>query len=203
MANCNLTQPPESILKYARKELRDEDPRLMNSEIKNLNLVKRIEDPHLGRIIKAYKHGTKGNIIFPLAKTNLDSLLRNPPFQASETLLEGIVWHPFCMQALNIAHVLHKILDYEIQNPTHDDVLYGYHLDLKPTNVLVEEPWKFMIADGKRDKSALGRSLKLFYSTPSLSTSGTIIPNLRFICIQYVDLMWQGMFTTRSFGHEV
>jgi len=99
------------------------------------------------RIIKAYKHGRKGNIIFPLAKTNLDSLLRNPSFQASETLLGGVVWHPFWMQALNIARALHKVLDYEIQNPTHDDVLYGYHLDLKPTNVLIEEPRKFIIAD--------------------------------------------------------
>ncbi|KAL9044788.1 MAG: hypothetical protein Q9214_002101, partial [Letrouitia sp. 1 TL-2023] len=139
--------PSDGISKYARKELRDEDPRLLNNEIKNLNLVKRIEDPHLVRIIKAYKHGTKGNIIFPLAKTNLDSLLRNPSFQASETLLEGIVWHPFWMQALNISRALHKILDYEIQSPKHSDFLYGYHLDLKPTNVLIEEPWKFIIAD--------------------------------------------------------
>ena len=146
-ADHNHFQSPGSTVRYARKELRSEDSRLMNYEIKNLNLVKRIQDPHLVRIIKAYKHGDKGNIVFPLAKTNLDCLLRDPSFRASKTLFEGIVWHPFWMQVLNITRALHKVLDYEIHNPTRNDVLYGYHLDLKPTNILVEEPWTFVIAD--------------------------------------------------------
>lgn len=134
--------------KFARKALRDnDDPRLFNAERQNLTYVKRIQDRHLVQIIKAYKHGDVGNIILPLAKTNLGAYLRDPSYKASEQSHQGIEVHPFWEQMLGVSRALHKILDYEAVDSTRNEVLYGYHFDLKPANVLIENSGVFVISD--------------------------------------------------------
>ena len=137
-----------NIRRFARKALRDnDDPRLFNAERQNLTYVKRVQDRHLVQIIKAYKHGDVGNVILPLAKTNLGAYLRDPSYKASEQSQQGIELHPFWEQILGVSRALHKILVQEAPDSTRNEVLYSSHFDLKPANVLIEDSGVFVISE--------------------------------------------------------
>jgi serine/threonine protein kinase len=108
--------------------------------------VKRLQDDHLVKIVKAYKHGEFYNFIFPCAKTNLGLYLREPhfdPFPNAGSFEEHPVWR----QILGLARGLHKVLDFEEPIATGASSLFGYHFDLKPANVLVEESGSLVISD--------------------------------------------------------
>jgi len=108
--------------------------------------VKRLQDDHLVKIVKAYKHGEFYNFIFPCAKTNLGLYLREPHFKPFPNA-GSFVEHPVWRQMLGLARGLHKVLDFEEPVATRASSLFGYHFDLKPANVLVEESDSLVISD--------------------------------------------------------
>ena len=93
---------------FARKELRSNDLGRFREELRNLEHVKRPEDPHLVKLIKAYKHGDRFNFIFPRAKTNLDQYLRDPAQGAPQGIRERPELSPLWIQALNITKALER-----------------------------------------------------------------------------------------------
>lgn len=71
---------------YARKELDKDSEFAFHMENRNLNLAKTLQDAHIVKMIKPYKHGDTFNLIFAYAKTNLDDMLRRP----GSDLLEAV-----------------------------------------------------------------------------------------------------------------
>lgn len=143
------------VRRFVRKELRDnEHSGIFKAECANLDYVRRIKDDHIVKVVKAYKHGDVGNIIFPEAMTNLGHYLRDTsldtPFDTpfgAPSQISNVEHHPFFDQMLGMARSLHKILDYEADDDSRNNILYGYHFDLKPANILVEECGRFIISD--------------------------------------------------------
>ena len=130
-----------------RKELRaDTDSCRFKAEHENLLYVKRLQDDHLVKVVKAYKLGKHYNFIFPCEMTNLRIYLRG---QQSHPCLrsESIVGHPLWRQMLGLARGLNKVLDYEEPHATHEASMIGYHCDLKPANILVRESGTLLISD--------------------------------------------------------
>jgi serine/threonine protein kinase len=110
--------------------------------------VKKLEDPHLVRILKAYKHGDTFNLIFPCAKTNLEMYLRDELYEAPQPSGDRIELSPLWSQLLGLANALEKIINYHSPQLTSGEQrLYGYHFDLKPANILVEDSGTFIISD--------------------------------------------------------
>ena len=108
--------------------------------------IKKLKDDHLVKLVKAYKHGDSYNFIFPYAKTNLDRHLRNTenePF----TDADSVPGHPLWRQGLYLAQALHKVLDGEDPGTTDQTARFGYHLDLKPANILVDDRETLIISD--------------------------------------------------------
>lgn len=146
--NADLDKELSGVRRFVRKELRDSDRSgIFKAECANLDYVRRIKDDHIVKVVKAYKHGDVGNIIFPEAMTNLGHYLRDAPFGAPCPQHSKVEYHPFFDQMLGMARSLHKILDYEAEDDSRNIILYGYHFDLKPANILVEESGRFIISD--------------------------------------------------------
>lgn len=102
-------------------------------------------------MIKAYKHGNTFNLIFPLATTNLDHLLRQPAQDYSDTLQGPVETHRAWAQLLGIATALGKI-----GGPQGTDSIFGQrsqqqylgvHFDLKPANILIDDQGNWLISD--------------------------------------------------------
>lgn len=53
------------------------------------------------------------------------------------------VWNQFS----GVAKALHRIISYDVSDPTSDGSFYGFHFDLKPENVLVQDDNTFVISD--------------------------------------------------------
>ncbi|KAI9678976.1 MAG: hypothetical protein M1822_007402 [Bathelium mastoideum] len=138
------------VRRFARKELHSNTCfERFNSEYQNLLYVNKLNDEHLVRLVKAYKHGDHYNFIFPCAKTNLRLYLRQPHWHQPEHKL-SIIEHPIWNEMLHLARGLHKVLDCEEPGATHthpQDPLFGHHLDLKPSNILVQESGSLLISD--------------------------------------------------------
>lgn len=109
--------------------------------------MKRLEDPHLVQILKAYRHGDAFNLIFPCARTNLGQYLRDPRYGASELCAEPLELNPLWSQMLGIARALDRINNCVLPDEGGGQILYGYHFDLKPANVLVEYSGRWVISD--------------------------------------------------------
>ena len=142
---------------FARKELTRGLRKHFDQERENLELVRKLEDPHLIRIIKAYEYGETLNLIFPCAKTNLDQYIRYSRYGAPSDHSNRPELSPLWDQLLHISKALDRIINYcpkvakgrdTCQQDTRRlEHRYGYHFDLKPANILVESSGKLIITD--------------------------------------------------------
>ncbi|KAF2099468.1 kinase-like protein [Rhizodiscina lignyota] len=135
------------IRRFARKELHANTPyKRFKAERDNLVAVKKLQDDHLVKIVMAYRHGDVFNFIFPLAKTNLHRYLRDPeyrPYLGARSFID----HPLWQQLLGLAQGLYKVQHFEEDSSAHEHSRFGYHFDLKPSNILVEESERLVITD--------------------------------------------------------
>lgn len=113
----------------------------------NLTTVNKLHDDHIVKIIKAYKNGTTFNIIFPCAKTNLGRFLRDQQYNAEEMNRTLPQLNPLWTQMLGVARALDKIITYDVPDVEAEERMYGYHFDLKPQNILVEDNNTLVISD--------------------------------------------------------
>jgi serine/threonine protein kinase len=150
--------------------------------------VKRLQDDHLVKIVKAYKHGEFYNFIFPCAKTNLCIYLRDPHFQPYQNS-RAIVEHPVWRQFLGLARGLHRVLDCE-EPKAHSATHFGYHFDLKPANILVDDSERLLITDfghatfkeitGTTSSKVMGRGGTEAYAPPEIDGEGCVKQNRRY-----------------------
>ena len=83
-------------------------------------------------------------IIFPLAKSDLRKELLKP----RDTLgLGGIRSHEFWDQLIDVSRALAKLHSYNVPDVQRDNILYFYHFDLKPANILIGNDGSFLISD--------------------------------------------------------
>jgi serine/threonine protein kinase len=108
-----------------------------------LELIATLKDPHLVQIQKTYQLGDKFNILFPWAKTNLFDYLRNSVWRAPQQARIGK--NPLWEQILGITKALSKIINFTDPDEP-DKTIFGYHCDLKPQNILIDNS-----AAGSRD----------------------------------------------------
>ncbi|KAF2739368.1 kinase-like protein [Polyplosphaeria fusca] len=141
----HLSPDPNSNTLYVRKELFSTSSAAFHAERSNLELVKELHDPHLVRLVKAYKHGETFNFIFLRSMTNLGAYLRDSYYAAPSLQDTNIQTSPLWDQAFGIAKALSHVINYT--PPNESKPLYGYHLDLKPANILVEPNGTFLISD--------------------------------------------------------
>ncbi|KAL9036740.1 MAG: hypothetical protein Q9214_006004, partial [Letrouitia sp. 1 TL-2023] len=120
-------------------------------EFENLQKVMKIggpfAHPHLTRYHKVFRHGDFGVIIFPLADSNLRTVLESPNTISSNFLAEEIWDHPFWDQLLGISGALENLHSFNVPESERGGCLYGYHFDLKPANILVGFDGRFIISD--------------------------------------------------------
>ncbi|KAF2795497.1 kinase-like protein [Melanomma pulvis-pyrius CBS 109.77] len=141
------------VKRFARKAV---EPSILTEHLERANLesVQTYNDTHIVKLIKAYSLGGVINLIFPLADTNLDDLLRNPDKGYANSRGGQLASCPAWEQLLGIAKALSKIAG----NPT--DVApigapdgpsiecwYGFHFDLKPANILISDDGTWLITD--------------------------------------------------------
>jgi serine/threonine protein kinase len=120
---------------FARKEIIGHDAIEFVKEKTNLEWIATLQHPNLVQIQKTYQLGDKFNILFPLARTNLHEYLRFRKWGAPQGQL--ILTNPLWVQVVGITEALSNIIDFtDPKDPNH--VIFGYHLDLKPTNILVD-----------------------------------------------------------------
>jgi serine/threonine protein kinase len=101
----------------------------------NLEKIATLKDDHLVQIKKTYQLGDKFNILFPCARTNLFEYLRDTKWLAPQHV--HISQNPIWEQVLGITEALGKIINFpDPEEP--DNVIFGYHLDLKPQNILID-----------------------------------------------------------------
>lgn len=96
-----------------------------------------MEHPNILPLLATYSHEKNLNIVFPLADMSLHEFLRSDDKPTTRALFRRVY---------NLTKALHHL-----HNPTFEDgervlQLQGYHHDLKPQNILVQNG-EFMIAD--------------------------------------------------------
>ncbi|KAE9379781.1 kinase-like protein [Stipitochalara longipes BDJ] len=137
--------------KFARKELDSSSELAFTLENKNLDQATTLQDRHIVKMIKAYKHGDTFNLIFPLAKTNLDHLLRNPALDTSNSIHGPVESRTAWNQLLGITKALGRIGGPNgaetIFGPSDKQQFQGVHFDLKPANILVDDDGTWIISD--------------------------------------------------------
>jgi serine/threonine protein kinase len=124
----------ERKLTFARKEYKNKEVIDFLKERTNLELIDRLKHPHLIHIMQTYQLGERFNILFPYAKSNLQDYLRNGQAPRDRHIFNNPLWE----QVLGITEALSKIINFKDPEDTAGHKgLKGYHLDLKPQNVLV------------------------------------------------------------------
>jgi serine/threonine protein kinase len=136
-------------MKLVRKELSSGGTTYtqFRTELKNLDIVKRLKDPHLVKVLKAYKYKDNFNLVFHCAMTNLGAYLREPRYEAHSTTNSTTFANPLWAQLLGIGKALDRIINYTPDMRSPGPPLYGYHFDLKPANILVEDNGTLLISD--------------------------------------------------------
>ncbi|KAL1633685.1 hypothetical protein SLS56_002833 [Neofusicoccum ribis] len=196
--------PGLNITKFARKEINiGQEPQDLiraSHEKMALQLVRRLKDDHIVRMVKTYSLGKTFNIMFPCARTSLHEYLRDQKFNAQEAcdryIWKASFWNQFIGIALALSRV-HKLGE-ELQNKSTDrptdgnltvlrnrvhPYLIGCHFDLKPANILVQQDGTWVITDfGQTSFKALdnnGMSSNIVFAggtpiySPPLETNGT------------------------------
>jgi serine/threonine protein kinase len=131
-----------------------------------LERIATLKDPHLVQIQKTYQLGDKFNILFPFAKTNLYDYLRNRRWYAPQHA--RINKNPLWEQVLGITVALNKIINFtDPDDPDH--VFFGYHLDLKPQNILIDNS-----ATGSRDTFKITDFGQATFLDPAFATTTRI-----------------------------
>lgn len=120
---------------FARKEIIGEDAVEFGKEKTALEKIAALKDDHLVQIKKTYQLGDKFNILFPCARTNLFEYLRDTKWLAPQHV--RISQNPLWKQVLGITKALGKIINFPDPDEP-DNVIFGYHLDLKPQNILID-----------------------------------------------------------------
>jgi len=120
---------------FARKEIIGEDADEFGKEKTALEKIAALKDDHLVQIKKTYQLGDKFNILFPCARTNLFEYLRDTKWLAPQhvRISQNTLWE----QVLGITNALSKIINFPDPDEP-DNVIFGYHLDLKPQNILID-----------------------------------------------------------------
>jgi serine/threonine protein kinase len=112
----------------------------------NLESAQSYKDDHIVKLIHAYSLGGVMNLIFPLAATNLDQLLRNPIDRYRDARVGRLESCNAWTQLLGIARALAKIAGTPtnvaptgLPTESRAQQWIGFHFDLKPANILVSE----------------------------------------------------------------
>lgn len=116
---------------FARKEFKSREVVDFLKERTALELIDKLNHPHLIHIKQTYQLGERFNILFPYAKANLQDYLRKEQAPRNRQVSKNPMWE----QVLGITEALSKMINF--QDPDDNRGLKGYHLDLKPQNVLV------------------------------------------------------------------
>jgi len=116
-----------------------------------LQYAQRFRDDHIVKLIKAYRLGDSINLIFPLAKGNLNHLLRDPNTGYGNERAGPLESCSAWKQLLGLAKALENIQGYKpdsghSENPEFSERLC-IHFDLKPENILVEDDGNWVITD--------------------------------------------------------
>lgn len=120
-------------------------------------MVRKLDHPHIVRMIKTYSLGETFNIIFPRAETNLKEFLRDPKYNGQVHCDSRSHSASFWNQMIGIAEALSKVHnvgeeaekleDLNVGSSHVDKSLIGCHFDLKPANILVNHDGKCFITD--------------------------------------------------------
>ncbi|KAI9047066.1 hypothetical protein LZ554_009140 [Drepanopeziza brunnea f. sp. 'monogermtubi'] len=159
---CNF-QSPNHYTQFARKELVNTNESAFLSEVGALDVANALQDDHIVRKIKAYKLGDTFNLIFPLAKANLDQSLRDPILEFDNLVHGPLESRPAWKQVLGIAIALGKLGAAKGSNSrlgtSGQHQFYGGHFDLKPTNILIDDDDNWIISDyGQATLKPTGRT---------------------------------------------
>lgn len=109
-------------------------------ELKNLAILNHLKHPNIVELLASYTHGSRHNLLFPLAETgNLADLLGTErhatEFESDETFLIALAG-----LSSGIKHV-HEFVEDKIHLK-----LIGFHHDVRPRNILVSKT-DFILAD--------------------------------------------------------
>ena len=98
--------------------------------------------------------------------------------------------HPIWTQFLGLARGLHRVLDFEEPNAKHSTARFGYHSDLKPANILVDETESLVITDfgqatfkevaGTTSSKVVGLGGTEAYAPPEIDGNGVVQQNRRY-----------------------
>lgn len=123
-------------------------------EKSNLEHTQIYNDKHIVTLIKAYSLGGVMNLIFPLAKTNLEELLTDSRHNYTASRAVQLESCDAWKQLLGISKALSKIagVPSEVSSPSsgrdsNSPQWFGFHFDLKPANILIEEDDTWVITD--------------------------------------------------------